>query len=255
MAEIDSTKEENSLSNPQLVQMLRLPKNINFVEDYKVVLPFYSHTRNGDALSEKSRNYWIQERKVNTCIYSNLFVCKCEIDGKIYDSTEHYFQMYKYPEGDKNFMRLLSSGDVAAFGQRRMAFADKHLLLLQQLKDSGLDFPKKISGEVYNKGDKANPQLVVEDWDTVKISVMYKAIKAKFSQNPDLKKALLDTGEIWLVEHTKNDKQWADGNDGGGTNYLGKLLILLREDFMTGKEIPIPLEFLKAPMSCFIEYK
>ncbi len=32
---------------------------------------------------------------------------------------------------------------------------------------------------------------------------------------------------IFFVEHTKNDKYWADGLDGKGTNYLGKLLTTL----------------------------
>jgi hypothetical protein len=73
-------------------------------------------------------------------------------------------------------------------------------------------------------------------------------------QHEDLRTILLSTGDVWLIEHTKNDTQWADGNDGRGTNYLGKLLMFLREYLLTGKECLPPNEFLKAPMSSFVDY-
>jgi len=39
---------------------------------------------------------------------------------------------------------------------------------------------------------------------------------------------LLSTGELTLVEHTINDRYWADGGDGHGRNRLGILLMELR---------------------------
>src|SRR5690242_7448649 len=96
--------------------MFRLPKNIAF-SDHKHVLPFYSHTKNGLCLTPEGQKYWLEERKVNTCIFSNLWECNIKIDSDIWASTEHYFQIYKYGEGDKNFMLRLSSNEVASFGQ------------------------------------------------------------------------------------------------------------------------------------------
>lgn len=60
---------------------------------------------------------------------------------------------------------------------------------------------------------------------------MREALRAKFTQNEDLKKILLETGDATLVEHTANDNYWGDGGDGNGKNMLGKLLIELREEF------------------------
>ena len=63
---------------------------------------------------------------------------------------------------------------------------------------------------------------------------MYKALIAKFTQHEDLKEQLIATGNSFLVEHTKRDKYWGDGGDGGndtkGRNMLGKLLVQVRNE-------------------------
>ena len=63
---------------------------------------------------------------------------------------------------------------------------------------------------------------------------MYKALVAKFTQHEDLKEQLIATGNSFLVEHTKRDKYWGDGGDGGnetkGRNMLGKLLVRVRNE-------------------------
>merc|ERR1712173_269334 len=54
------------------------------------------------------------------------------------------------------------------------------------------------------------------------------ALRLKFKTYYNLIKEYVDSKiPIYFVEHTKNDRQWADGNDGKGTNYLGKLLTTL----------------------------
>ncbi len=52
---------------------------------------------------------------------------------------------------------------------------------------------------------------------------MYESLIAKFTQNEELKKQLIDTQNTWIVEHTKFDSLWADGDTGVGLNFLGKL--------------------------------
>jgi N-glycosidase YbiA len=42
------------------------------------------------------------------------------------------------------------------------------------------------------------------DWEKVKIDIMKDALRAKFTQHPDLHKNLLATGDAKLVEHTSN---------------------------------------------------
>jgi ribA/ribD-fused uncharacterized protein len=66
------------------------------------------------------------------------------------------------------------------------------------------------------------------DWEVVKDDVMRAALRAKFTQHPQLQSLLLATGDADLVEHTRNDTYWADGGDGSGRNRLGELLMELR---------------------------
>lgn len=75
--------------------------------------------------------------------------------------------------------------------------------------------------------DKKKP--LRKDWEKVKDSIMYDAVWAKFSQNPDIAERLLATGDQKLVEHTANDSYWGDGGDGSGRNMLGKILEKVRD--------------------------
>ena len=68
------------------------------------------------------------------------------------------------------------------------------------------------------------------DWEEVKNKVMLQAFRMKFSQNPEIAKELLATGDAILIEHTRNDDYWADGGDGSGKNKLGLLLMQVREE-------------------------
>ena len=68
-----------------------------------------------------------------------------------------------------------------------------------------------------------------KDWESVKDQVMFDAVLAKFTQNPDIARKLLSTGDAYLIEHTKNDSYWADGGDGSGKNRLGEVLMAVRD--------------------------
>ena len=69
-----------------------------------------------------------------------------------------------------------------------------------------------------------------DDWEDVKLDEMYKICTAKFSQNPDLAKLLLETGDEELVEGNYwNDTFWRVCN-GVGENHLGKILMRVRSE-------------------------
>lgn len=91
---------------------------------------------------------------------------------------------------------------------------------------------KKLGREVINFDD--------EIWDTVADDVVLNANLAKFSQNEDLKKLLLDTGDRMIVECAPYDCRWGNGlnitdtlktspEKWKGTNRLGKILMKVRE--------------------------
>ena len=58
---------------------------------------------------------------------------------------------------------------------------------------------------------------------------MRKAVFEKFSQNEDIKKILLSTGDEELIENTSDDYYWGCGTKGTGKNMLGKILMEVRE--------------------------
>ena len=68
------------------------------------------------------------------------------------------------------------------------------------------------------------------DWESSKDGIMMDALRAKFGQHEDLRRILIGTADRRIVEHTRNDRYWADGGDGTGKNRLGELLMQLRAE-------------------------
>lgn len=127
---------------------------------------------------------------------SNFFPAKFTIDGKTYPTVEHYFQAMKFPNNP--------------------AFQDQ---IIAQKTPAGA---KKMGGT------KVIP--IRPDWDAVRDEVMTKALRAKFTQNENLKKLLLDTGNKKLEEASPTDSYWGTGKNGKGQNRLGVLLTELRTE-------------------------
>lgn len=124
---------------------------------------------------------------------SNFYFSGFIIDGTTYPTVEHYFQSKKF-EGLSQEKYILSLGhpaQTAKEGKRR-------------------DFPLR------------------KDWEQVKEDVMYKGIKAKFTQNLELLKKLVDTGGKELIEDSPYDYYWGIGRNKTGQNRLGILLMELR---------------------------
>jgi ribA/ribD-fused uncharacterized protein len=71
-----------------------------------------------------------------------------------------------------------------------------------------------------------------KDWEQVKDRIMEEIVRAKFSQNEELKEQLLATGDAQLVEGNRwNDRYWGvDIRSGVGENHLGKILMKVRSE-------------------------
>lgn len=62
---------------------------------------------------------------------------------------------------------------------------------------------------------------------------MIDVLAAKFQPNSDLAEGLLDTGDVFLLEHNERqgrDTVWSDDMDGEGKNWLGLQLMVLRDE-------------------------
>ena len=128
--------------------------------------------------------------------FSNFFPSAFDLDGKRWPTTEHYFQAQKFtatPEYQEE-IRLAKTPEKA--------------------KSLGASREKPIRA----------------DWDQVREDVMKKALKAKFTQNADLKALLLSTGNRPLVEANPTDSYWGYGRTKKGKNRMGILLQQLRDE-------------------------
>lgn len=130
---------------------------------------------------------------------SNFYPASVYYEGIIYPTSEHAFQAVKTT--DEN----------------------------QRLNIAMLETPGEA--KKYGKTVRMRPA-----WDDVKVGVMAEIVEAKFTQNPDLLEKLLATDDIELVEgNTWGDKFWGVSG-GAGENYLGKVLMELRQRLNTNTE-------------------
>jgi ribA/ribD-fused uncharacterized protein len=126
---------------------------------------------------------------------SNFAAAPIELDGAAWPTTEHYYQAQKFldPARRESIRAAPTPGDAKA--------------------------------RAWASGATPRP-----DWDAVRDEVMLAALRAKFTQHPELRDLLLATGDALLVEHTTNDHYWGDGGDGSGQNRLGALLMQVRAE-------------------------
>ncbi len=117
------------------------------------------------------------------------------VDGRTWPTSEHYFQAHKFAgtEREELVRKAKRPHEAARLGRDRSA----------RLRRS---------------------------WESVKLSLMREAVRAKFTQHAELREKLLGTGEAKIVEHTPHDHFWADGGDGSGANWLGRILMEAREE-------------------------
>src|SRR5215467_9815298 len=101
--------------------------------------------------------------------FSNFAPYPIAIDGQEWPTSEHYFQAQKFLDSERRErIRHTPSPMIAArLGRDRKA-------------------------------------RLRSDWEQVKLDIMRKAVRAKFTQHEDIRRILLDTGTATIVEHTTN---------------------------------------------------
>lgn len=81
-----------------------------------------------------------------------------------------------------------------------------------------------------------------KDWEDIKYDEMYGIVKAKFSQNKDLRELLIRTGNVPLIEeNTWHDNIWGNCtcprcSHVTGENHLGKILMKVRSELQFNAE-------------------
>jgi ribA/ribD-fused uncharacterized protein len=77
---------------------------------------------------------------------------------------------------------------------------------------------------------KVNANKAPENWDDIKVDIMYEICKLKLQQNPYVKQKLLQTCDLYMVEDSPTDDFWGWGKQRDGRNELGKIWMQLREE-------------------------
>lgn len=128
---------------------------------------------------------------------SNFYRARIFIEGKWWDTIEHYYQALKTCDLDE---------------QDRVRKA-------------------KTPKEARELGQKVQLR---SDFDILKDSIMKKCVLAKFVQHHDIREQLLATNDEILIEDSPVDYYWGCGADGSGKNMLGKILMEVRGELRDG---------------------
>jgi len=146
---------------------------------------------------------------------SNFHECPIVLDGETWPSVEHYYQAQKSRRSE--YRHLIRN--AISPGQARRLGADPSL-------------PMNRSAQSWFRTAGAR---IRADWPKIKLETMRIALQAKFTQHPELVRRLLATGTAELIEDSDSDQFWGIGENGDGLNWLGRLLMEVRQ--MTSNQI------------------
>lgn len=142
--------------------------------------------------------------------FSNMAEYPIQIEDKRYPTVEHYFQAMKAQE-----------------------FNDKDML--QKIMETPSAKAVKALG-------KKVKNFVKEKWDSERLDIMKRAVRAKFVQHPELQKQLVETEHKKIGDADARDLYWGIGTSENtdksrnpekwkGQNQLGKIMMSLRDEF------------------------
>lgn len=130
-------------------------------------------------------------------IYSNLAVIPFIIDSFTWNSAEQFYQASKFTD------------DV----------------IIQKIKDCQNPFRCAAIGQT-------RKFKIRDDWEEIKVSIMERAIRARFNQHPDLAEEL-KRSKGTLYDHSAADSFWGIGYNGKGSNVTGKILMKIRDELQS----------------------
>jgi ribA/ribD-fused uncharacterized protein len=126
--------------------------------------------------------------------FSNFAAFPFTLDGLEWPTSEHFFQAQKFEDAPhRERIRTARSPMIAArLGRSR-------------------DFP------------------IRPDWESVKVDIMRTAVRAKFAAHTALRAVLISTSDEEIIEAAVGDAFWGCGADGNGLNWLGRILMEVRD--------------------------
>lgn len=77
------------------------------------------------------------------------------------------------------------------------------------------------------------------DWEQIKAQVMRGAVLKKFLTHSDIQLILISTNNELIVENSPIDYYWGCGENKTGHNYLGKILMSVRQEIRQQLALPL----------------
>ena len=163
----------------------------------------------------------------------DLATDKIEIIGFYHPDEEYGCFSNWYPAGFDYAGRHYANSEQFMMYQKVMMFR-KYELGDKIMSTDDPSKCKKIAGTKF-------PEFNAEVWEKTCETIVKRGVKAKFAQNPDICRILLDTGNALLAECSRYDRKWGIGIDFGsqkwqdvsnwkGRNLLGRILMQVREE-------------------------
>lgn len=152
--------------------------------------------------------------------FSNFYPVKVKMGGLSYPTSEHAYQAAKFL-GPKATPRHREYAEVI----RLINTPGKAKILATQKCVGGYKWKTDLNPAIIEYSDLK----LRSDWEEVKNDVMRKIVRAKFSRNSKLRVLLLSTGNALIQENSPRDYYWGIGADGSGSNWLGLILMEVRQ--------------------------
>lgn len=141
------------------------------------------------------------------------------------DETRFLSNFYPYKKDSKFYSDLVIEFEGLIFDCTENAY--------QAAKTNDIELKKQISTmNPYDVVEMAKSGQIPpkENWNEIKLEVMYYLVFQKFNNNKELKQMLIDTQDALLEEgNTWDDTFWGICN-GVGQNHLGKILMKVRDE-------------------------
>jgi len=137
-------------------------------------------------------------------------------------------------------------------------FFNDHEIAAKIMESRNAQIQKKLGRKVKD--------FDVNRWSGVARGIVYTGNEAKFTQNPDLCKQLIETYPATLVEASPYDKIWGIGlsednpdamhkSKWQGKNWLGEVLTTLRNNIMNGSSYLSSADSIMGTISAFHRVK